>query len=70
MTTETQSQQDSATADIQAGKASAQPSRWKRMLKKYGVALFIFYTVKGLLWLIVPAVIAWWSMRGFSSLSE
>ena len=34
------------------------PNRLKMMLKKMGVAGFVFFTVKGLLWLIVPAVAA------------
>lgn len=50
MATETQSQQD-------------RPSKWKRFAGRFGLALLIFYTVKGLLWLIVPAAIAWWAMR-------
>ena len=34
------------------------PNRLKMMLKKMGVAGFVFFTVKGLLWLIVPAIAA------------
>jgi hypothetical protein len=32
-------------------------------LKRFGVAGFIFFLVKGLLWLIVPAVIAYFSLN-------
>jgi hypothetical protein len=35
-----------------------EPSRWRLWLKKMGVAGFVFFTVKGLLWLAVPAVAA------------
>lgn len=37
-------------------------SKWKRYAGRFGLAAFIFFTVKGLLWLIVPAAIAWWAM--------
>jgi hypothetical protein len=30
---------------------------------KLGALAFLFFLVKGLLWLAVPAVIAWWSTR-------
>jgi len=36
----------------------------KRTLKRYGGALFIFYLVKGLAWLIVPAIIAYTATNG------
>jgi hypothetical protein len=29
-------------------------------VKRLGVAGFIFFTIKGLLWLIIPAVLVWW----------
>jgi hypothetical protein len=32
-------------------------------LKRFGVAGFVFFLVKGLLWLIVPAVIAYFSLN-------
>ena len=34
--------------------------RWGRRL---GVMAFLFFFIKGLAWLIVPAVIAWWAVR-------
>jgi len=33
-------------------------NRWRRRLARMGVAGVLFFTVKGLLWLIVPAVAA------------
>jgi hypothetical protein len=35
-------------------------SRW---FARFGAAAFAFFLIKGLLWLIVPAVIAWWSLK-------
>ena len=29
-------------------------------LKRLGVAGFLFFFIKGMLWLIVPAAIVWW----------
>lgn len=34
----------------------------KSYAKKFGFWGFMFFFVKGLLWLIVPAVIAWFSL--------
>lgn len=31
----------------------------KAVFRKFGVLAFIFFTVKGLLWLAVPAAAAW-----------
>jgi len=33
---------------------------WK-WTKRLGVAGFLFFFIKGLLWLIIPAVLIWWS---------
>jgi hypothetical protein len=30
---------------------------------RLGVAAFMFFLIKGLLWLTVPAVLAWWASR-------
>jgi hypothetical protein len=30
---------------------------------RFGVAAFAFFFIKGLLWLTVPAVVAWWATR-------
>lgn len=35
------------------------PSRWKRWAVRFGFWGFMFFLVKGLLWLIVPALIAY-----------
>lgn len=35
--------------------------RMGRFAGKMGVLLFLFFLVKGLLWLIVPAGLAWWA---------
>jgi hypothetical protein len=29
-------------------------------LKRLGIAGFLFFFIKGVLWLIVPAVLVWW----------
>jgi len=31
-------------------------SRWKKWLKRGGIGLFLFFLIKGLAWLIVPAL--------------
>lgn len=46
-----------AAAPVEEKKVD-KPNRLKMMLKKMGVAGFVFFTVKGLLWLIVPAIAA------------
>jgi hypothetical protein len=35
----------------------------KTWVKRFGAAGFIFFLVKGLLWLLVPAVIAYFSLN-------
>jgi hypothetical protein len=39
---------------------TAGASRWT---KRVGLAAFLFFLVKGLLWLIVPAVVAYFAMK-------
>ena len=34
--------------------------KWGRRL---GAAAFLFFLIKGLMWLIVPAVLAWWAVK-------
>ena len=34
-------------------------SRMNTIIKKFGAAAFLFFLIKGLLWLIVPAVLAY-----------
>lgn len=38
-------------------------SRLTRIVKKFGVLGFLFFLIKGLLWLAVPAAIAWWGQQ-------
>jgi hypothetical protein len=38
-------------------------SRAKTWVKRFGAAGFIFFLVKGLLWLIIPAAIAYFSLN-------
>ncbi len=33
-------------------------------LKRLGWAGFLFFLIKGLLWLIVPAILVWWGSGG------
>jgi len=35
----------------------------KKWVKRFGAAGFVFFLVKGLLWLIVPAAIAYFSLN-------
>lgn len=34
-----------------------------KWIKRLGFWGFLFFFVKGLLWLLIPALIAWWSTR-------
>lgn len=34
-----------------------------QLIKRFGVAGFLFFLIKGLLWLIVPALIAYFSVK-------
>lgn len=34
----------------------------KTLLKRFGLAGFLFFLIKGLLWLIIPAAAAAWAM--------
>jgi hypothetical protein len=38
-------------------------SRWQKWIKRFGFAGFMFFLIKGLLWLIVPAMIAYFSLK-------
>jgi hypothetical protein len=37
------------------------PSTFTRWFKRFGVAGFLFFLVKGLLWLIIPALIVYFA---------
>lgn len=39
------------------------PRGARTWIKRFGVAGFLFFLIKGLLWLTVPAVLAWWGTR-------
>lgn len=41
----------------------APDSRFKRVLKRFGIAGFLFFLIKGLLWLLIPAALAFWGQR-------
>lgn len=43
--------------------ALAKPSRWARVLKRFGIAGFAFFFIKGLLWLSVPALLTYLGLR-------
>ncbi len=38
-------------------------SRLRQYAKRFGVGAFLFFLIKGLLWLIVPAVLIWWGIE-------
>jgi hypothetical protein len=38
---------------------SNQPKGVAKWVKRFGVAGFLFFFIKGLLWLIVPAILIW-----------
>ena len=35
------------------------PAKW---IKRFGVAGFLFFFIKGLLWLVVPAILIWFGV--------
>ncbi len=41
---------------------SAQPRGFAKWIKRFGVAGFLFFLVKGLLWLIIPALVAYFAL--------
>ncbi len=43
--------------------AEAQAGQKKKWLKYAGIGAFTFFLVKGLAWLIVPAVLVWYGTR-------
>lgn len=38
-------------------------SRLSKLMKKFGLLGFLFFLVKGLLWLALPAALAWWGQQ-------
>lgn len=45
-----------------AQKEEVHTSGLKKWLARFGVAGFLFFFIKGMLWLIVPAAIAWFGI--------
>jgi hypothetical protein len=39
-----------------------QTSFFHKWIKRFGVAGFLFFFIKGLLWLVIPALIAYFAM--------
>ncbi len=46
--------------EVPDGVEELEPSRGKRLIKRFGVAGLIFFTVKGILWLLVPLGLFSW----------
>ena len=44
----------------ESGKRKCPAVKW---VKRFGVAGFLFFLIKGLLWLIIPALIAYFSIN-------
>jgi hypothetical protein len=44
----------------EADKKNSRAAQW---FKRFGVAGFLFFLIKGLLWLIIPALIAYFSIN-------
>ena len=38
------------------------PNRRAGWLRRFGLFAFVFFLVKGLAWLAVPAALAWWGV--------
>ena len=36
---------------------------FRALAKRLGVLTFLFFLIKGLLWLIVPALLIWWGVE-------
>ena len=51
----TNSPTDAGTGTVPAGRAE----KVRRWLRRMGAAGVVFFAVKGLLWLVVPAIVAW-----------
>jgi len=47
---------------MQENENSNQPNLFAKWIKRFGVAGFMFFLVKGLLWLIVPAMLIWFGV--------
>lgn len=38
---------------------SEQPTGYNKWVKRFGVAGFLFFFIKGILWLVVPTLLIW-----------
>ncbi len=47
---------------MQENEEQKQTSLFNKWIKRFGVAGFLFFFIKGLLWLIIPALIAYFSL--------
>jgi hypothetical protein len=39
------------------------PSSAERWTKRVGLAAFLFFLIKGILWLVVPAIVAYFALK-------
>jgi hypothetical protein len=37
--------------------------RWRTLIKRFGIFGLAFFTIKGLLWLLVPAALVWLGLQ-------
>ena len=42
---------------------SSMPSATERWTKRIGVAAFLIFLIKGIIWLIVPAIVAYFALK-------
>lgn len=56
-------QPEGQTIDAPEGRTSAGRGRLARWIARFGVAGFLFFLIKGLAWLVVPAAIAAYAAR-------
>ena len=47
---------------MQENEEQKQTSLFHKWIKRFGVAGFLFFFIKGLLWLIVPALLIWFGV--------
>lgn len=50
-------------AKVDAAEAPATCPVKSPWVRRLGAAAFLFFLIKGLLWLIVPALAVWWGTR-------
>jgi len=47
---------------MQENEIQAEPKGFVKWIKRLGVAGFMFFLIKGLLWLTVPALLVWFGV--------